>query len=187
MIKWKTCLAAALLAASSQSWAAPILTAEATPNPATLGSAVDVDVRIADIADLYAYGFTVNYNANLLRAINITEGAFLGSAGTTYSYGGDIDNTAGTISFIFNSLIGPIPGASGSGSLAQVRFEAIGNGSAALSFSDLVFLDSALADIAVDTGTLQVGVVPEPASYMLFGIGLIGAAALRRRSQAVRG
>ena len=186
MIKWKTCLAAALLAASSQAWAAPILTAEATPNPATLGSALDVDVRIADIADLYAYQFTLNYNANLLQAVGVLEGAFLGSAGQTFSYGGVIDNAAGSISFIFNTLVGDIPGASGSGSLAQIRFETTGIGSAALSFSDLVFLDSGLVDIAVDTGSLQVGVVPEPASYMLFGIGLIGAAALRRRSHAPR-
>lgn len=186
MIKWNTCLAAALLAASSHTWAAPVLTADAAPDPATLGTDVSVDVRIADIVDLYGYQFTLNYNASLLRAIGVTEGAFLGSAGQTFSYGGDIDNTAGSISFIFNSLIGDIPGASGSGSLAQIRFETIGIGSSALSFSDVLFLDSLGADIAVDAGASQVGVVPEPAGYMLMGIGLIGAAALRRRSHAPR-
>jgi len=186
MINWKTCLAAALLAASSQAWAAPILTAEATPNPVTLGSNVDVDVRIDDIADLYAYQFTLNFDASLFQAIGVTEGAFLGGAGPTFSDGGMVDNTNGTISYIFNSLTGFIPGASGSGSLASIRLQAIGTGAGLLSFSDVLFLDSALADIAVDAASLEVGVVPEPASYALFGIGLLGAAVLRRRAQAPR-
>ena len=193
MMKWKNCLAVAMLAASSQAWAAPILNAQATPNPVTVGSNVDVDVRIDDIADLAGYQFTLNFNASLFQAIGVTEGAFLGSAGTTYFDGGAIDNTAGTISYVFNSLVGQVPGASGSGSLASVRLQAIGAGGGLFSFSDLLFLDSNMGDIVVGANSLQVGVlpaaandVPEPASYMLFGIGLIGAAALRRRSQAPR-
>jgi hypothetical protein len=181
----KQFLVAGLLAACSQAWAAPTLTLVTTPNPAVFGSVVDVDVRISDIVELYAYNFSLNFDASLFRAIDVTEGAFLGAGGDTFSDGGTIGD--GTISYIFNTLVGPEPGVSGSGSLAHIRLEAIGVGSSAFSFSDVLFLDSSALDIAValDAGA-DAAVVPEPASYALFGIGLFGAVALRRRSLTQR-
>lgn len=147
---------------------------------------MDLDVTISDVADLYGYNFTVNFNANLFRAIGVSEGAFLGSAGDTdFGYVG-IDNATGNVSYIYNYLIGPVAGASGSGSLARIQLEAIGIGRGAFSLSDLAFVDSSGADIAV-TAQGAMAEVPEPASYALFGIGLFGAAALRRRSQSMRG
>lgn len=193
MSKWKHFLAAVLLGASTQAWAAPILSF--STGPATqVGSTVTYHIAIDDIADLYAYQFSINYDARYLRALNVTEGAFLGTAGSTVS--GVLGMEPGFIDFVYGSLLGPIPGASGSGLLASITFEAIGAGTSALSFADVIFLDSVGADIAGLTALSGQGVVladpggpvdvPEPASVLLFGAGLAGAAALRRRRTGTR-
>lgn len=193
MSKWKHFIAAVLLGASTQAWAAPILSFSTGP-AAQVGSTVTYNIAIDDIADLYSYQFSINYDARYLRALNVTEGAFLGTAGSTVS--GVLGMDAGLIDFVYGSLLGPTPGASGSGLLASITFEAIGAGTSALSFADVIFLDSVGDDIAGLTALSGQGVVladpggpvdvPEPASILLFGAGLVGAAALRRRSTGAR-
>ena len=193
MSKWKHFIAAVLLGASTQAWAAPILSFSTGP-AAQVGSTVTYNIAIDDIADLYSYQFSINYDARYLRALNVTEGAFLGTAGSTVS--GVIGMDTGLIDFVYGSLLGPTPGASGSGLLASITFEAIGAGTSALSFADVIFLDSVGDDIAGLSALSGQGIVlaepggpvdvPEPASVLLFGAGLAGAAALRRRSTGAR-
>ncbi len=193
MSKWKHFIAAVLLGASTQAWAAPILSFSTGP-AAQVGSTVTYNIAIDDIADLYSYQFSINYDARYLRALNVTEGAFLGTAGSTVS--GVLGMDTGLIDFVYGSLLGPTPGASGSGLLASITFEAIGVGTSALSFADVIFLDSVGDDIAGLTALSGQGVVlaepggpvdvPEPASVLLFGAGLAGAAALRRRRTGAR-
>jgi len=190
MSKWKHFIAAVLLGASTQVWADPVLSISTGP-AAQVGSTVTYNIEIDDIADLSAYQFSLNYDARYLRAVSVTEGGFLATAGTTYGGVLGVGEPAGLIDFVFNSLIGDVPGASGSGLLASITFEAIGVGTSGLSFFDIIFLDSEFNDIAGLTALGGEGVViaepggpvdvPEPASYLLFGAGLLGAAALRRR------
>ena len=193
MSKWKHFIAAVLLGASTQAWPAPILSFSTGP-ASQVGTTVTYNIAINDIADLYAYQFSINYDARYLRALNVTEGAFLGTAGSTVS--GVLGMDTGLIDFVYGSLLGPTPGASGSGLLASITFEAIGAGTSALSFADVIFLDSVGDDIAGLTALSGQGVVladpggpvdvPEPASVLLFGAGLAGAAALRRRNTGAR-
>lgn len=188
----KARLCSALLALGA--WAAPALAADpmvtivAAPSPAQQGQAVDISVLVSNISDLYGYNLSLSFDASLLQAVSATEGSFLGSGGTTSFDGGSFDNTAGTISYTFGSLIGPIPGVTGSGTLATFRFNTVGAGAAALGFvaSDTLFLDSASQTInvqAVNT-TLNVSAVPEPAHYLMLLAGLAGIAAWRRRQSA---
>lgn len=180
---WKNRLCVALLlgAASSQAFADPVLSINATPNPAVTGKTIALDLQISDVTDLYGYQYTLWFNPAILQATGASEGAFLGTGGTTFGDLGVVDNTAGSISWVYNSLIGQIPGVSGSGSLGHFNFNVIGKGSSMLSVDGTLFLDSHLNDVAVHTNTLLLQAVPEPQTYLMFGIGLAGLALLRRR------
>ena len=161
------------------------LSISASPNPVQTGQTFSVDVMISGITDLYGYQFSLSFDPALLHANSSSEGSFLSSAGSTFGDPGTIDNTGGMLSSAFYVLNGAVPGATGSGMLIHMSFTALAAGTATLNFSDVIFQNSALADIAVTAqpGTVAVTAVPEPASLALLMAGL-GFVAWRRRSAA---
>ncbi len=187
MVSWnawkhRLCIAFVLGFASMQAAiAGPVLSLGATPSPAIIGTTLDLAVSITDIADLYVYQFTLSFDPALLQAMDGTEGAFLATGGSTFFDGGMIDNDLGTISFVFDSLLGDVPGVSGSGMLAHFNFNVIGAGASVLGLSDVLFLDSNLRDVALQVDGMTLQTVPEPSVLWLFGLGLAGVALLRRR------
>ncbi|TWI70223.1 putative secreted protein with PEP-CTERM sorting signal [Pseudoduganella lurida] len=185
---WKKVLGAALLSAAAWQAQAATLGTSASPNPALPGQVVELDVTIGDVSELFGYQFSLTFDASLLRVTSVTEGSFLGGAGATYGFTGDVDNAAGRIGYVTNTLIGPFPGASGSGSLLHVTFETLASGTSALGFSDVLFIGSGDVDIPITVASspITVSAVPEPATYAMLGVGLLGVAALRRRQIAAR-
>jgi len=168
------------LALLSPAYAAPVLDMSTT----TTSTGIDLTVSVQNVTDLYSYQFTLNFSPTLLSAVAVGEGAFLASAGATYFYPGDIDNSAGSISFVLASLFGPTAGVDGSGDLATFSFDVKSAGLASFSFSEVMLLDSSLNPIDVDTRDV-VAEVPEPASLWLAGIGLFalfGGRAIRSRA-----
>lgn len=63
---------------------------------------------------------------------------------------GTIDNVGGDVSSTADSLIGPIPGVTGTGTLAVFQFTALAVGTSPLSFGNEILLDSSLNDITAN-------------------------------------
>lgn len=183
------CLAVALLAAiafcPSAAHANPIISIEVPLEPVTVGSFFDVFVEIADVTDLYAFGFDLGFDPSILKADSVTEGSFLlGGGSTTFIYD-TIDNVNGSITEIANSLIGAVPGVSGSGKLVSIHFMALAAGISSLTLSNVILLDADLNDIGftIEDGSITVAgnAVPEPCTMVLLCSGLIGMASIRRK------
>ena len=180
-------LAVVLLALVSSASAFPTLQISPVLTPTVQGNLFTVDVTVTGVTDLYAFQFDLGFNPAVLQALSSSEGAFLPSGGTTFFIPGAIDNSSGLISFIADTLIGPIPGVSGTGTLASISFSAFSAGTSALTLSNILFLDSEFEDIENITsvgGTVSVTdaikPIPEPSSLGLMALGLLALVGAKR-------
>jgi hypothetical protein len=147
-------------------------TINVVPSAATamIGETIGVDINISGAADLYAFQFDFMFAPGVLKVSNpsdVTDGLFLASGGF---FSGFRDNDAGVVTFIADSLIGPVPGKSGSGTLARITFVAAGTGKSAIRVTNPILLDSNLTDIPVQLFGSDVNVIPEPSTMSLMGL-----------------
>lgn len=163
----------------------------ATPAAAIrVGDNFTLDVLVAQAPDLYAFQFDIAFDPAIIQATTLLEGDFLSAGGrATFFLPGTIDNLAGTVSFTADTLVGPGPAVTGDGLLVHLSFRATAGGQSALSFGNVVLLDSTLTELPTTSlaSATHVVSVPEPASMALFGLGLAVVMAGARRRMDKRG
>lgn len=143
------------------------------------GGAFSVDVVIGGVTNLFAYQFDVAFDPTMLQAVAVSEGAFLSLGGPTFFIPGTIDNINGAVWASAGSIQGTSGGASGSGVIATITFNAVMPGVSSIVAFNTLLLDPDFftIDFTTTAGVVEVVGVPEPASLVLvlFGVGLLAA------------
>src|SRR5215467_794942 len=149
----RRCLAALSLSLipAVSALAAPSFTV--TSSNAFLGETIQVSVLAQSVTDLYDYQFDLNYDPTKFAFVSDSEGPFLQSAGPTFFFNGV--PSSGSVQFVFDTLLGPGPGASGGGVLALFNFTAIGKGASTFSLANVIAQDSPGNLIDVGLGSAQ--------------------------------
>jgi hypothetical protein len=94
----------------------------------------NVTVSIAEVTNLYGWEFNITYSPTVLHWLSFYEGPFLKQAGDTYKFEPTFNNTAGWISAGRALFPYPENGATGSGILAYLTFNASAEGLSSLHF-----------------------------------------------------
>ncbi len=124
-----------------------VVTLQTVVRGASFSAAIDVQ----NASELAGFQLGISFSPAVLEATKVDEGAFLKSAGSTYWFQPNIDNTGGKITGIISARTSQ-GGASGSGTLARITFKAKGPGTSQVKLENVTLSDS--------TGkTIQVGLL----------------------------
>ena len=106
--------------------------------PIHMGDTFTLDIRAEDFTDLAGWQFDIAFDPAILEAIDVSEGNFLKTGGTTFFQSGNIDNVAGKITGL-NAARLSIQGVGGTGTLLEVRFKAKAAGETELALRNFEF------------------------------------------------
>ena len=107
---------------------------------AVLGQNFSINITISGVSNLYGWELRLNWTATLLGAVDVAQGPFLNSSGSTF-FSWDVNVTEGRM-VMDCTLLGNVAGVSGGGTLATVTFNVKNVGESALNLYDVVLLDS---------------------------------------------
>lgn len=151
------------------------------------GDLIPVSLSINSVTDLYAFQVDLTFDPLQLSAQSVTEGGYFAANGVGFGPA-TIDNTAGTISYIADSLSGTGPGFTGATTLATIDFMAKGAGHGMVSPVNITLLDSSLNTIAETSTAATVNVAalaPEPGQLGMWMLGaMVLWGAVQRRGRA---
>jgi predicted lipoprotein with Yx(FWY)xxD motif len=108
---------------------------------ADVGQNFSINVNVTGVSDLYGWQFSLNWTATILNAVNATEGPFLKSGGNSTFFYYNLNATADQIT-VDCTRLGNVPGASGSGVLATIKFNVTGSGQSPLNLYNAILLNS---------------------------------------------
>ena len=107
--------------------------------PIHIGDTFTLDIRAENITDLAGWQFDIAFDPAALETLNVSEGDFLKTGGsTTFFQGGSIDNAGGKITGL-NAARLNAQGVTGTGSLLQVNFKAKSGGETKLMLQNFQF------------------------------------------------
>ena len=101
------------------------------------GPAYTVPVTITGVQQVGTVTLTLTYNPGVLKAVSVNQGTFLQQGGLTTTFAPKIDATAGRIDIAISRPAGA-NGASGTGLLAAISFQALAAGSSTVAVSGVV-------------------------------------------------
>jgi len=124
-------------------------------------------VKIIDVSNLDAGQFDLSFDSNVLKVVNVEDGDIQGTGIPVQWRSIDAD----TLRVIFN-LEGVI-GISGSGQLAKIGFEVMGDGDSTLDISNELLGDTQANKISADWGVTTAEHTPESTSGFEVAIALM--------------
>ena len=123
------------------------------------GDTFTLDILAESVFDMAGWQFDVVFNPNALEAVKVNEGDFLKSdGGATIFQSGRIDNAAGKITGLIAGRLSD-NGATGSGSLLQVRFKAKSEGETELALENFEF--GSITGEIISAGPLEIRITVE--------------------------
>lgn len=112
------------------------------------GESFTVDIKVADVADLYGWEVNMSFDPSVVEVVNVTEGEFLKDQPEGTSGDSRIENEKGWATFSWLT-VGKHTGKYGSGQLATVEFLILAKGESVLNITG--------------TGTYLIEMLPPPA------------------------
>ena len=102
------------------------------------GQPYTIPVSVTQVSDLTAVSLTITYDPKIIKATSVSPGTFMQQGGVQPTFQPKIDEVNGRIDIVINRS-GNSPGASGTGLLAGLVFQAVGAGQAKISLAGTAF------------------------------------------------
>ena len=127
--------------------------------PIHVGDTFTLDIRAENVSNLAGWQFDLAFDSATFEAIGLSEGDFLKTdGGSTFFQPGRIDNASGRITGLSAARLSQ-SGASGSGSLLQVRFKAKSESETELALEDFEF--GSITGDNIPAGPLEIRITVE--------------------------
>jgi general secretion pathway protein D len=127
------------------------------PSKVKIGEKVPVQILVKGMKQLYAAPFDIVYDKYIIRCLEIREGPFFSHDGKQTAFLTSIHQHEGRAN-VNASRMGKVGGVDGSGVLAYLIFEAVGQGHTKIFISNQKFLDSDMNAYPIEAKIVELNV-----------------------------